>query len=102
MLARLAGEKLNSALVKAFVAAVTFFPVGSVVRTSRDETGVVIATNHAEPLHPVIALVAPDLGRMPGSVDTAVRDASGTYARHIVETVRPPDGLDLSLFVTRS
>ncbi len=41
VLARLAGGKLNSALVKAFVAAVTFFPVGSVVRTSRDETGVV-------------------------------------------------------------
>lgn len=99
VLARLAGEKLNSALVKAFVAAVTFFPVGSVVRTSREETGVVIATTRAEPLHPVIALVAPDLGRIPGSVDTAGRDSSGSYARHIVETIRPPDGLDLSLFV---
>jgi putative nucleotidyltransferase with HDIG domain len=99
VLARLAGGKLNSALVKAFVAAVTFFPIGSVVRTSRDETGVVVATNAAEPLHPTVALVAPDLGRLPGTVDTAVRDSSGIYARHIVETVRPPEGLDLSLFV---
>ena len=99
VLARLAGGKLNSALVKAFVAAVTFFPVGSTVRTSRDETGVVIATNHAEPLHPVVALMAPDLGRLPGDVDTALRDASGAYTRHIVETIRPPQGLDLRQFV---
>ncbi len=90
VLARLAGGKLNSALVKAFVAAVTFFPVGSVVRTSRDETGVVIATNASEPLHPMIALVASDFGRLPGDVNTAERDSSGGYARHIVETIRPP------------
>jgi putative nucleotidyltransferase with HDIG domain len=99
VLARLAGGKLNSALVKAFVAEVTFFPIGSVVRTNRDETGVVIATNPAEPLHPLIALVASDFGRLPGDVDTAVRDSAGTYARHIVETIRPADALDLSLFV---
>jgi putative nucleotidyltransferase with HDIG domain len=99
VLARLAGAKLNASLVKAFVAAVTFFPIGSVVRTSRDETAVVIATNPSEPLHPVIALAASDFGRLPGQVDTAVRDASGGYARHIVETIRPPEALDLSLFV---
>ena len=99
VLARLAGPKLNAALVKAFVAAVTFFPVGSVVRTSRGETGVVIATTPQEPLHPIIALVAPDFGRLPGDVDTAARDASGAYARHIVETLRPHADLDLSRFV---
>jgi putative nucleotidyltransferase with HDIG domain len=99
VLARLAGGKLNAALVKAFVAAVTFFPVGSVVRTSRDETGVVIATSQEEPLHPIIALVASDFGRLPGQVNTAVRDSSGNYERHIVETIRPPDALDLGLFV---
>jgi len=78
---------------------VTFFPVGSVVRTSRDETGVVIATNTVEPLHPVIALVSPDLTRLPGDIDTSARDYTGAYARHIVETIRPLDALDLSLFV---
>ena len=98
VLARLAGGKLNSAMVKAFVAAVTFFPLGSVVRTSREETGVVIATNPAEPLHPTIALVAPDLHRLPGALDTSLRDSSGAYARHIVETLRPPEGLDLRMF----
>ena len=99
VLARLAGGKLNSALVKAFVAAVTFFPVGSVVRTDRGETGVVIATNPAEPLHPTIALVASDYGRLPGEVDTSERDSSGAYRRHIVETLRPAEGLDLAPFV---
>lgn len=99
VLARLAGGKLNAALVKTFVAAITFFPVGSVVRTSRDETGVVVQTNPREPLHPVLALVAGDQGRIPGVVDTSLRDSSGGYARHIVETLRPPEGLDFSAFV---
>jgi len=99
VLARLAGAKLNTALVKAFVGAITFFPVGSVVRTSRDETGVVVGTNPAEPLHPVVALVGPDLDRLPGEVDTSARDGSGAYARHIVETLRPPEGLKLATFV---
>ena len=101
VLARLAGGKLNSALVKAFVGAVTFFPVGSVVRTSRDETGVVVATNPSEPLHPVIALAGSDFGRLPGDIDTSQRDGSRSYARHIVETIRPPDGMDLAAFVKR-
>jgi putative nucleotidyltransferase with HDIG domain len=100
VLARLAGGKLNAALVKAFVAAVTFFPVGSVVRTDRGETGVVIATNPSEPLHPVIALLSPDFGRLPGDIDTSGRDSSGGYARHIVETVRPPEGLRFPEFLS--
>ncbi len=99
VLARLAGAKLNTALVKAFVGAITFFPVGSVVRTSRDETGVVVGTNPVEPLHPLLALVGPDLDRLPGEIDTSARDESGAYARHIVETLRPPDGLRPAAFL---
>ena len=100
VLARLAGTKLNAALVKSFVSAITFFPIGSVVRTDRGETGVVIATNSAEPLHPVLALVAPDLGRLPGTLDTSARDGAGVYVRHIAETLRPPAGLELTRFLT--
>ena len=100
VLARLAGTKLNTALVKAFVGAITFFPVGSVVRTSRDETGVVVRTRSDEPLHPVLALVGPDLDRLPGEVDTSVRDGAGAYQRHIVETQRPPEGLRLQAFLS--
>jgi putative nucleotidyltransferase with HDIG domain len=98
VLARLAGHKLNTHLVKAFVNAITFFPIGCVVKTNRDEIGVVIRTNPADPLHPVLALVD---GNHDAShrVDTGARDESGSYERHILETMRPPEGLDVSTFL---
>jgi putative nucleotidyltransferase with HDIG domain len=102
VLARLAGTKLNTALVKAFINAVTFFPVGSVVRTDRDEVGVVVRTAQGEPLHPVIALIQSD--RLPvarGEIDTSVRDGS-TYQRHIVETIMPPEGFSVVEFLAQT
>ena len=100
VLARLAGEKLNTALVKAFVNAVTFFPLGSLVRTSRGETGIVVGTSTADPLHPVLALVGESLDGPRGHIDTSARDSSGAYERHIVETLRPQEGtLDATRFL---
>jgi putative nucleotidyltransferase with HDIG domain len=100
ILARLAGAKLNTAIVKAFVNAISFFPIGSVVRTNRDELAVVVATHDGDPLHPSIALVGPSYERVPGAIDTRERDASGAYARHLVATLRPPQGLDLGAFLS--
>jgi putative nucleotidyltransferase with HDIG domain len=100
ILARLAGDKLNTTLVKAFVSAITFFPLGSVVRTNRDETGVVVSTNQNDPLHPVVMLLDERLETATGRIDTAARDASGQYERHVLETVRPPAGLDLGKFLS--
>ena len=57
--------------------------------------------NASEPLHPLIALVGSDFGRLPGDVDTSRRDGSGSYARHIVETIRPPEGMDLGVFLKK-
>jgi putative nucleotidyltransferase with HDIG domain len=99
VLARLAGDKLNTALVKAFVNAITFFPIGSVVRTSREELGVVVETNPGSPLHPVLALVDNSFGGTTARVDTSARDGAGAYARHIVETIAPPEGFDVRLFL---
>lgn len=99
ILARLAGEKLNSALVKTFVNAISFFPVGSVVRTDRGELGVVVRTTPGDLLHPVIALAARDFSRALGEVDTSLRDNSGAYARHVVETLRPDPEFDLAPFM---
>ena len=98
LLARLAGEKLNASLVKAFVGAITFFPIGSLVRTSRDEVGLVIRTAAGEPLHPVISLI--DAHQMPaGEIDTSERDVSGAYCRHVVETLPRHDSLKLADFL---
>jgi putative nucleotidyltransferase with HDIG domain len=97
VLARLAGTKLNTALVKAFVAAVTFFPLGSLVRTNRDETGVVVRTNPRNPLHPVLNLLSDDLQVILGEVDTSVRDSAGAYERQIVATLSSRErNLDLT------
>jgi len=89
LLARLAGDKLNAALVKALVGAITFFPIGSVVRTSLDEVGIVIRTNARDPLHPVMALLDEAMETALGEVDTSDRDVSGAYRRHIRETLLP-------------
>jgi len=99
ILARLAGDKLNTGLVKTFVNAITFFPVGSLVRTNRHELGLVVQTHRREPLHPVLALVDEDTFLPRDRVDTSERDASGAYTRHINQSLPAPEGLDLRLFL---
>jgi HD-GYP domain-containing protein (c-di-GMP phosphodiesterase class II) len=99
ILARLAGEKLNTALVKAFVSGITFFPIGSVVRTSRGELGVVVETHTADPLHPTIAIADESFAGPRARIDTRARDAAGAYDRHIAETIRPPAALDVRTFL---
>ena len=89
LLARLAGEKLNPALVKAFVGAITFFPIGSLVRTSLDELAVVVGTNTDDPLHPVVQLVSDRMQPLSEPIDTRIR-IDGVHQRHVVETVEPP------------
>lgn len=89
ILARIAGEQLNSSLVKAFVSTVSFFPIGSFVRTNRDEIGVVIRTNADDPLRPVIALLRDDLLAVKAEVDL---NASRGEGRHVVETIPAPEG----------
>ena len=99
ILARLAGEKLNTSLVKAFVKAITFFPIGSLVRTSQDEFGVVVETNPADPLHPIIQITENSFESLRERIDMSARDSGGAYARHIVETLPAPDGFDLRRFL---
>jgi hypothetical protein len=88
ILARIAGEHLNAALVKAFVSTVTFFPTGSFVRMNDDRLGVVVRTNANDPLRPVVAVLSADLGTVTTEVDLA--GSSGANL-HVVETVPPPE-----------
>jgi putative nucleotidyltransferase with HDIG domain len=99
IMARMAGDKLNTGLVKRFVTTITFFPVGSLVRTNRNELGLVVQTNRREPLHPVLALVDEDTYKPNGQIDTAARESSGGYARHIMQSLPAPDGLDIREFL---
>jgi hypothetical protein len=84
------------------VSAVTFFPVGSLVRTSRDEIGVVLRTNSKDPLHPVISVTNDTFDEAFGEVDTSQRDADGQYVRQIVQTIggRPNIPLVASLIAS--
>jgi putative nucleotidyltransferase with HDIG domain len=99
VLARLAGDKLNTGLVKSFVNAITFFPIGSVVRTSRGELGLVVETRRGDPLHPILAVIDESTNKPNGRIDTSSRDLSGKYERHIVETLKPIENLDLGEFL---
>lgn len=91
ILARIAGDKLNTSLVKTFVNTITFFPIGSVVRTSLAQLAVVVRTNPGDPLHPVVVPVDEALHRMTDEIDTSLRDEGGDYRCHVLETVRPQD-----------
>jgi len=99
ILARLAGEKLNKDFVKAFVGRVSFFPLGSVVRTNHGAIGVVVNTNAGDPLHPVLVLADDQIKNPRDRVDTAERGASGSYEHHILETLRPPADFDIAPFL---
>ncbi|MGE4055995.1 MAG: HD-GYP domain-containing protein [Vicinamibacterales bacterium] len=103
ILARLAGEKLNTALVKTFVNTITFFPIGSLVRTSFDQLAVVIRTTPGDPLHPVVVPVDDQLNRAADEVDTSRRDERGEYRFHVLETVRPNlDTFDVRQFLPQT
>jgi hypothetical protein len=69
------------------------------VRTNREEIGVVVRTNANDPLHPVLTLLDDRLESARGRIDTATRDRAGAYERHILETLRPPEGFEAAGFL---
>src|SRR4029453_7668962 len=79
ILARIAGDKLNTALVKTFVNAVTFFPIGSLVKTSLGRLARVVRTTPDDPLHPIVVPVDEQLNRAGDEIDTRLRDSDGGY-----------------------
>jgi len=71
------------------VNAITFFPIGSLVRTTQEQLAVVVRTNPADPLHPVVVPVDDNLNRHGDEFDTALRNEAGEYQCHVLETVPP-------------
>ena len=92
-LARLAGKTLNPALVRAFVSIVTFFPIGTVVRTTLDELGVVVRTFEDDTLHPTILLVSEDEPDAPTReiADLRLRGDDGRHIRQVAESLSADD-----------
>ena len=92
-LARLAGEQLNPALVRAFVSVVTFFPIGTLVRTTLGELGVVVRTFEDDALHPTIALVSEDRPESSDGeiVDLRLQGDDGSHVRQVAESLPADD-----------
>lgn len=92
-LARLSGKALNPALVRAFVSVVTFFPIGTIVRTTLGEVGVVVRTYEDDALHPTISLVEekePDAPTQE-TVDLRRRGDDGKHLRQVAESLSADD-----------
>jgi len=52
---------------------------------------VVVRVNDDDPLHPIVRLVSENLEPAGEAIDTRARDRAGSYDRHLVETVEPPE-----------
>jgi len=92
-LARLSGKALNPALVRAFVSVVTFFPIGTVVRTTLGEVGVVVRTYEDDALHPTVSLVDEKEPDAPThkNVDLRLRSDDGKHVRQVAELLSADD-----------
>ena len=88
----------NQAQLKRFVNLMGLFPIGSFVRLSTDELGVVTAEHPSDPFRPQVRIVADAKGGMreePELVNTWERDGRGEHPRAVVEALDPePLGLD--------
>lgn len=105
ILARMAGDKLNPALVKAFVSVVTFFPAGSIVRTTMGELALVTSTNDDDALHPWVAMLDADRpAATPGPIiDLRERDGGGAFVRDVAEAVQAKQhGFDVAELLRRA
>ncbi len=103
MLAR-AGTQFDRVLLKVFVNTLGLYPVGTLVRLSTGEAGVVVygGGEALRATRPVVALLGPD-GRPGKTVDLVERDASGSHLRTIVAAEDPARyGLQASALLSQS
>ncbi|MFQ5789010.1 MAG: HD-GYP domain-containing protein [Acidobacteriota bacterium] len=84
------GKAFDPLLLKVFANTVGLYPVGTLVRLTTGEMGVVVFSGGQEEriTHPIVALLGPD-GKPSQSVDLAEKDASGKYLREIASSEDP-------------
>jgi HD-GYP domain-containing protein (c-di-GMP phosphodiesterase class II) len=86
----LSGKQFDPVLVKVFVNTMGLYPVGTLVRLSTGELGLVVyGGGEAERARrPIVALLGPD-GKPGRTVDLMETNAAGAYARDIVHSEDP-------------
>lgn len=98
------GTQFDPVLLKVFVNTLGLYPVGTLVRLSTGEIGLVVygGGEAQRTTRPVVALLGPD-GRPGQTVDLIEQDASGGYLRSIVRSEDPAKyGLQVSGLLAQS
>lgn len=92
------GTAFHPSLLRRFVNLMGLFPVGTVVRLSTEEVGVVTQTHPEDPFRPQVKLVLDRLGapyETPLLTNTWDRDSRGEFHRAVVEAIDgSPAGID--------
>ncbi len=84
------GTAFHPALLRRFVNLMGLFPIGTVVRLSTEEVGVVTQTHPEDPFRPQVKLVLDSKGapyETPLLTNTWDRDARGEFTRAVVEAI---------------
>ncbi len=87
----------NQVLLRRFVNLMGLFPIGTIVRLSSDEVGVVTAEHPEDPFRPQVKIIFDSKGGRLESevlVNTWERDSRGTFPKAVVEAV-DPDTIEL-------
>ncbi len=76
MLVRSAGSSLDSGLVRLFITLMGLYPPRSAVRLSTDEVAIVLTANRADPVRPVVRIIAAPDGQLvePSDLDLSTVD----------------------------
>lgn len=80
-----AGNKYDMAVVKAFVASVAAYPIGSIVITNKNEIGIVLRQNPKCPTRPVIRIIQDARGEKPSN--WVERDLTKELTLFITDTI---------------
>lgn len=94
-----AGTKFDPRIVRAFARLLGIYPVGSVVRLSSGDVGVVVRNEDAAVAHPVVEILLDDHGNPHegGTIDLTDRDPDGSPRLTIEETMAPEHaGIDMA------